>query len=266
MPALRIILAAFVAGALFSSPAVAQEDTTPPELLSFSFTPTMIDVTAGPATVTASLRVTDDLAGVSNAVVRFQSPSGQQGTFGSFNECCHRISGDALDGVYEGSVPFSQFIEAGNWHVVEVELQDRVGNRRFLDEVDLIDLEFNTELQVGVPQISLSDMTVTEGNVRTTNADFTVSLSFESMQTVTVNYATAAGTARDWSDYLPQSATMTFSPGMIAQTVTVPVRGERRVEPDETFFVNLSDPTNASLVDGQGIGMIRNDDLGMRGP
>ena len=85
-------------------------------------------------------------------------------------------------------------------------------------------------------------MTVTEGNSGTVNAAFTVSLSAASGQTVTVNYATANGTAVAPGDYTAASGTLTFTPGVTTQTLTVPVNGDTLNEPNETFFVNLSGP------------------------
>ena len=56
------------------------------------------------------------------------------------------------------------------------------------------------------------------------------------------------------------SGTLTFAAGTTTGTITVPVNGDTTVEPDETFFVNLSSPTNATIGDGQGLGTILNDD------
>lgn len=56
-------------------------DTTPPQLVNFSFSPTSIDVSAGPQTVTATFEATDDLAGTSFVQVQFLSPSGGQFQF-----------------------------------------------------------------------------------------------------------------------------------------------------------------------------------------
>ena len=103
-------------------------------------------------------------------------------------------------------------------------------------------------------------MTVTEGNSGTVNATFTVSLSTASGQTVTVNYATADGTAVAPGDYTAGSGTLTFNPGATTQTLNVPVIGDTLNEPNETFFVNLSAPSNATILDGQGQGTITNDD------
>ncbi len=52
-----------------------QVDTTRPIFSDFSFTPNSVDVTSASQTVTATVRLTDDLSGVNNAVARFRSPS-----------------------------------------------------------------------------------------------------------------------------------------------------------------------------------------------
>jgi hypothetical protein len=77
---------------------------------------------------------------------------------------------------------------------------------------------------------------------------------------VTVNYATADGTAVQPSDYTTASGTLTFAPGETSKTVTVNVNGDTSNEADETFFVNLSGASNATVSDAQGLGTIRNDD------
>jgi uncharacterized repeat protein (TIGR01451 family) len=113
------------------------------------------------------------------------------------------------------------------------------------------------------PAINIDDATVTEGNSGTTGAVFTVSLSNPSTQTVTVNFSTADGTsspATGGTDYVVNSGTLTFSPGETTKSITVLVTGDTAVEPDETFFVNLTSPVNATIADGQGLGTVLNDD------
>ncbi len=111
-----------------------------------------------------------------------------------------------------------------------------------------------------VPALSINDVTVTEGNSGTTNAVFTVSLSAVSGQTVTVNFATADGAAVAASDYVSTNGLLTFAAGATNQTVTVRVNGDLLNEGKEKFFVNLSNPTNATISDSQGLGTINNDD------
>jgi chitinase len=105
-------------------------------------------------------------------------------------------------------------------------------------------------------RIRVNDVTLTEGDSGTMNFIFTVSLEVAVSQPVTVSYATADGTATDGSDYEAASGTLTIPAGQTSRTVTVAVKGDRLSEPDEIFFVNLSNPTNAVIADGQGVGTI----------
>ncbi|MFM6677489.1 MAG: Calx-beta domain-containing protein, partial [Microcystis panniformis] len=117
------------------------------------------------------------------------------------------------------------------------------------------------------PSISLTinDVTVTEGNSGTTNAVFTVSLSSAASTVVSVDYATANGTATAGTDYTAiPTTTLTFNPGETSKTITVAVNGDNQVELNETFFLNLSNlqanGSNVTLADNQGQGTINNDD------
>ena len=112
------------------------------------------------------------------------------------------------------------------------------------------------------PSIAITDVTANEGNAGTTTFGFTVSLSAASGQTVTVQYATADGTATVAnSDYTAITlTTLTFAPGETTKPVNVLVTGDTTVEPNENFFVNLTAPTNATILDAQGQGNITNDD------
>jgi hypothetical protein len=109
--------------------------------------------------------------------------------------------------------------------------------------------------------ITINDIAVTEGNSGTTAATFTVSLSAAQADPVTVDFATADGTAVAPEDYTAATGTVTFAPGVVAQPVTVLVNGDTTFEPNETFLVNLSNATgNATITDAQGAGTIVNDD------
>jgi hypothetical protein len=100
-----------------------------------------------------------------------------------------------------------------------------------------------------------------EGNSGTTLFTFTVSLSNPSSQTITVNYATADGTATTAdNDYSSTSGTLTFAPNETSKTISVSVNGDTKFEPNETFSVNLSLPVNATISRGQGLETITNDD------
>ncbi|MEQ1856709.1 MAG: Calx-beta domain-containing protein [Longimicrobiales bacterium] len=111
------------------------------------------------------------------------------------------------------------------------------------------------------PSITINDVSVTEGNGATVNANFTVSLSENSGQTITVQYATSDGTATAPADYTAIGlTTLTFNPGSTSQPVTVTVQGDLLDELNETFNVNLSNPSNATIADNQGVGTINDND------
>jgi uncharacterized protein (TIGR03437 family) len=111
------------------------------------------------------------------------------------------------------------------------------------------------------PQLTINDVNVTEPDSGTTTAQFTVTLSPTSTQTVMVNYATADNTAIAPTDYQTTSGTLTFTPGQSTQTVDVLVNGDTTNEAIcETFFLNLTTPVNAAISDPQGIGSITDND------
>jgi hypothetical protein len=110
------------------------------------------------------------------------------------------------------------------------------------------------------PAVTINDVSLTEGNTATQAAVFTVSLSGPSTQPVTVTYSTAAGTATTGADYAASSGSITFAPGEVTKSITVPVTGDRLGEPNETFVVNLIGATNAAVTDDQGIATITDDE------
>src|SRR5947209_152921 len=61
-------------------------------------------------------------------------------------------------------------------------------------------------------------------------------------------------------DYVSTNGTLSFLPADVTKQITVNVCGDPFVESNETFFVNLSNPTNATSTDDQGLGTIQNDD------
>ncbi|MFT3791154.1 MAG: Calx-beta domain-containing protein [Rudaea sp.] len=113
------------------------------------------------------------------------------------------------------------------------------------------------------PTLSIDSVNLPEGNAGTTAFTFTVTLAATPASTVTINYATADGTATAPSDYTSVSGTLTFDAGTstLTQSITVLVNGDTNPEPDETFTVTLSAPTNATLATATGTGTIQNDDF-----
>jgi hypothetical protein len=93
------------------------------------------------------------------------------------------------------------------------------------------------------------------------NAAFTVTLSPSSSSTVTVKYATANGTATSGSDYVAASGTLTFTAGQTSKTISVAVNGDTQDEPNETFYLSLSNPTNATIGTAQAAATIVDDEI-----
>jgi chitinase len=113
------------------------------------------------------------------------------------------------------------------------------------------------------PALSVEDVTAAEGNSSGT-ITFKVTLPGPSAKQITVKYATADGTANSavgtTGDYFPAAGTLTFEPGVTSLNVNVGLRGDIVYEPDETFTLTLSEPTDATVADGQARATIRNDD------
>jgi hypothetical protein len=111
------------------------------------------------------------------------------------------------------------------------------------------------------PRISISDVSKAEGNSSTSLFTLTLTLSSPSTQDVSVDFITADGSGRvSDNDYYTRARTKTFLPGQTTKTVNVIVAGDKKFEPDEDFFVNLSDPVNATIADDQGKATIQSDD------
>lgn len=111
-----------------------------------------------------------------------------------------------------------------------------------------------------MPTLTIEDAAATEGLSGQKSITFNVVLSAASGRTVTVSYATSDGTATVGSDYIATSGSLVFESGATKKTIQVQLFGDNVVEPDETFFVTLTSPSNATLADGVATGKIVNDD------
>ena len=111
------------------------------------------------------------------------------------------------------------------------------------------------------PTISINDVSVTEGNAGTKAATFTLTLSAASVEPIAVRVITAPGTATAGTDYTSSNVVVTFQPGTVTRTLDVTVIGDTDLEPNETFFVDLSEPFGTTIADGEGVGTILDDDI-----
>jgi uncharacterized repeat protein (TIGR01451 family) len=118
------------------------------------------------------------------------------------------------------------------------------------------------------PYISIDDVAVAEplgiwpvaGDKKSIYAWFTVALSRASAQTITISWGTANGTATAGLDYDAVSGGLSFAPGETSKNVLVNVTSDGSSDlpeaPNETYFVNLTNPVNVTITDGQGLGTI----------
>ena len=159
----------------------------------------------------------------------------------------------------------STFVDHGDFAVGE---NPRSVVYRDFNQDGKLDLAFTSDdgvvtlLAVDRPSFSIADVTRPEGNSGDTDFTFTVSASGPTSEPTAVTYRTVDGTATvAGSDYIavpPQ--TLNFAPQEAAKTVTVKVLGDTAPEATEDFGVVLSDPLNAMIADGTGLGAITDDD------
>ena len=150
----------------------------------------------------------------------------------------------------------SQYLVSYDAATATYTVKDSVANRDGTDRLQSIEFlrfaDSTTTLSTtgtALPTITLSAATasITEGNTASQPLTFTVNLSAASSSAVTVNYATANGTATAGSDYTATSGVLTFAAGETSKTVAVSVLGDTVVESNETFTLNLSNPSGATL-------------------
>lgn len=162
------------------------------------------------------------------------------------------------DGSGNGSFSFSPAVAVPAGQFITSTATDAAGNTSEFSGVRIVTVQ---------PTLSINDLSLNEGVSGITAYTFTVTLSANPSSNVTVAVNTANGTTNpattadnDYSAITNQ--VLTFVPnGSLTQTVTVNVTGDSKFERNETFFVNLSSPTGATLANSQGLGTIQNDDL-----
>ena len=101
-----------------------------------------------------------------------------------------------------------------------------------------------------LPALSIGDVTTRETNVDTV-AVVEVTLSTPTDDAVTFHWATANGTA-DSTDYVPDAGVLTFAPRQTTARIAVMIKADAIDEPDETVFVDLSDPNFATIERARG--------------
>jgi hypothetical protein len=117
--------------------------------------------------------------------------------------------------------------------------------------------------EYGAPEISVDDVTVTEGNRGEKNMTFEVRLSYPSVEHISVSYETADGSAKAGSDYYSESGNVLLNPSNVSAEIYVRIFGDRIRESNETLLFNISVDTGLARIKdshGQAVGTISNDD------
>lgn len=100
-----------------------------------------------------------------------------------------------------------------------------------------------------LPSLSISDATANEANP---NVSLTVSLSAVTSNTVKVNYTTSNNSASAGINFTTTTGTLTIPANSASQNIVVPMINNPQSDSGKTFYVTLSDPTNAYILDQSG--------------
>ena len=122
----------------------------------------------------------------------------------------------------------------------------------------ILRIEIKGRPSVGTAALSVADARTTEETDAT--LEFAVTLSRAASETVTVDYATADGTAQAGQDYTAAAGTLTFAAGETQKTVSVAVLDDAHDEGEETLTLTLSNASGARIADNVATGMIANED------
>jgi WD40 repeat protein len=154
-----------------------------------------------------------------------------------------------------------------------IEAVDKRGNVTWLDfrSADVpssgvvLQVPRPVEVEAPLPVLAIDDVTVNEPRTGTASTVFTVRLSAPSDEMVHVGYATRDGTATvTGGDYLPNSGTLSFAPGVTVRTISVLVPADGVIESTKDFFVELAGASNATISKRRGEAWILDTDASER--
>lgn len=148
---------------------------------------------------------------------------------------------------------------ADNQPLVQVRIitSNAVGNDEW---VGIDDIAIAAE--AGPTVLSINDTSVDEGDSGTTPLFFTFSLSKPAdAGGVSIEYATADGSATAGSDYTAATSTIVIPEGQTSVSISIDALGDTAPESDESFVVDIVSASGVDVGDAQGVGSIRNDDF-----
>lgn len=134
-------LACLVLGSALALPA---QDTIPPVVVTYTFSPAAADVTLSDTALTGSIQATDNSAGLQSALLAFYSPSGNRrvdclSSLGSY-------SGTLTAGTFTCAGMIPRYIETGEWRLHFLSISDRAGNTATYVRDQLAAMGFPTTL------------------------------------------------------------------------------------------------------------------------
>ncbi|MGZ4791129.1 MAG: DUF7743 domain-containing protein [Ilumatobacteraceae bacterium] len=216
----------------------ARSDTTAPLLESLTIAPSSIDTSNGAQTVTVTIHVTDDLAGVAAGdpngfadFVFFGPGPGHQQVDAIFRNTA-RVSGTSLDGVYTTTMTLPALSVRGTWAVVDAAIVDSVGNRLYLNGKDLADRGFpNSFEQVGAgdgapPQIQ--SLSFDRASIDTSTSEQTITLTarltddYSGVNVAYIQFFNSAGQVRVAPIFSSGLQSGTALDGIYTGTLTMP--------------------------------------------
>ena len=156
----------------------AEDDTTPPEVITVNLAPASINVTSGSATVTLTATITDNLSGFDYGYFYIYSASNNQYKYIYISQA-QRISGTELDGQYETTIDFPQFSEAGTWTINYAYLYDNTTNLQSYNETELNALGSTTVLVISEEDITspvITDITISPPTIDASTGDASITL------------------------------------------------------------------------------------------
>jgi hypothetical protein len=226
-------------------PALAQQDTTPPVLTGFTFSPMAVDTTTSSATVNVTAQITDNLSGSTNPGVFFGSPSGQQAQVALL----FLTSGTDLSGTWTGTVTIPAHSEAGMWTVSRVFVEDNAGNYQNYYTSDLQALGFPTTIAVDTPfaiVLSASEISTTASGLAYSRVSktFNGTVAIKNISTSTLN-----GPFQIVFTVLPAGVTLANATGTFNGNpfITVPSLANLTTGQVASVNVQFNDPSNAKI-------------------
>lgn len=156
----------------------AVDDTQAPEVVSVNLAPTSIDVTSTDANVTFTAHITDDLSGLNYAYFYLRNADKSQTKY-VYLSSYYRISGTAQDGVYQTTISFPQFSQAGNWTLDYAYVYDVTSNQRYYSETELSGLGDVIVAVTSVPDTTspvITSSSITPNSIDVSGGDANITL------------------------------------------------------------------------------------------